>query len=377
MRGDLALSIVAPTLVGRGEPACRKSKSLARRAAETGSYPGIALWGNDGRLLSRLSRAVWCPLSYQCPARTSGSANPVRQGACTACHASAITWREPSTRKTSRAKLASDWEVDEKSLDAEVRRRIIFAGDADAYKQAKEASDGLEHGYLAFNEVHERARAVREKVAAYLRRCLLDELSLSPEFVALLTSAPYDAPGHLQTSKYLRSTIVGNGELAAPGEAYPFFAWRTNYKETPSAENTVSFTMEEEVKARVASGVSMRGLRFEIWGGQESSFKSTCAEPPAGPSTSPPAAASGIGFPLQPTCGGSPISSTVDALAPRSQGRHRAQVGAPQLDNLANLTANAPDQLVPRSKPIVVNPVAATSRRRSRNLERGCGPAGS
>ena len=126
----------------------------------------------------------------------------------------------------------------------------------------------------------------------------------------------------------------------------------------------------------MTSGVSMRGLRFEIWGGQESSFKSTCAEPPAGPSTAPPAAASGIGFPLEPTCGGSPISSTVDALAPRSQGRHRAQVGAPQLDNLANLTANAPEQLVPRSKPIVVvNPVAATSRRRSRNLEPGCGPA--
>ncbi|MGZ6109714.1 MAG: hypothetical protein ACXWMR_16615, partial [Gemmatimonadaceae bacterium] len=53
-----------------------------------------------------------------------------------------------------RAGIASAWGIDIRQLDGEVRKRLILHGDADSYNKAKDASDGFEHGFLSFEEVH-------------------------------------------------------------------------------------------------------------------------------------------------------------------------------------------------------------------------------
>ncbi|MGY1731770.1 hypothetical protein ACI798_09615 [Geodermatophilus sp. SYSU D01045] len=49
-------------------------------------------------------------------------------------------------RAGSRDDLLAEWGIELKQLDSEVRRRVLCRGDAEAYAEAREASDGLEHG---------------------------------------------------------------------------------------------------------------------------------------------------------------------------------------------------------------------------------------
>jgi len=179
------------------------------------------------------------------------------------------------------AVLASEWKVQERQLDSEVRKRLVMHGDEVAYSRAKAASDGLEHGFLGFDVVHSHAESVRHCVAEHLRRSIIDELNLDAADSALILAAPYDTPGHLGGAKYLRGKLIGTGEtLAAPGQAHPIFFWTTSTVETPNTSpDEVSFDVIENLTGHFADGIRFLRDRIEIWGGQESAMKNKGAEP--------------------------------------------------------------------------------------------------
>src|SRR5262249_19471170 len=87
----------------------------------------------------------------------------------------AIRRRLLEAHATNSAGLADLWKIELKQLDPEIRRRIIMRGDEEAYSKARDASDGLEHGYRDFAEIRAGSIDVRLRVAENLRKSVLEE----------------------------------------------------------------------------------------------------------------------------------------------------------------------------------------------------------
>jgi hypothetical protein len=77
-----------------------------------------------------------------------------------------------------RNQLAAEWAVTTSQLENEGRLRLLFQGDSDTHREAKAASDGLEHGYLTFADVQKHAEAAKAKTAEYLRTAILRLMGL-------------------------------------------------------------------------------------------------------------------------------------------------------------------------------------------------------
>jgi len=62
-------------------------------------------------------------------------------------------------------------------LDGHLRKEVVFKGDATCYRSVKELSDGLEHGYMPFDDVLHRATGTTDGFG-YVRAALLTEIGL-------------------------------------------------------------------------------------------------------------------------------------------------------------------------------------------------------
>lgn len=191
---------------------------------------------------------------------------------------------ELESRGCSRDELCAAWGIEVKRLDASVRERLIFQGDSATYKKAKDASDGFEHAYRPFPELHADAKEVLLKAASYLRQVIVKRLQLGAVLEAEALAAPYDTPFHLHFAKYLRGKLLEVREdPAAEGQLYPFMIWSSKVTEIETPEDQdpgVRFT--DTITVRVAQGVKFQGTRAEVWGPAKSSQESKPALPDAG-----------------------------------------------------------------------------------------------
>jgi hypothetical protein len=191
---------------------------------------------------------------------------------------------ELEARGYSRDELCVAWGIDLKRLDPTVRERLIFQGDSATYKKAKDASDGYEHAYRPFPELHSDAKDVLLKAASYLRQTIVKRLQLGPVMEAEALAPPYDTPFHLHFAKYLRGKLLEVGEdPAAEGELYPFMVWSSKVSEIKTPEDQdpgIRFT--DTITVRVAAGVKFQGTSVEVWGPAKSSQESKPAFPTAG-----------------------------------------------------------------------------------------------
>jgi len=152
------------------------------------------------------------------------------------------------------SELAAGLGIDLKKLDSTVRRELIFDGDRECYDDGKVASDGLEHGYLAFDEIRNRSAAIRSRMATLVRNAIFDLVALDPE-AAVLRATPYDEPlGNWPLARYVRGKLVGTGEqLAAPGNAYPICVWTVSVNTaTPAVDGRTNaqFTEIDDLPTR-------------------------------------------------------------------------------------------------------------------------------
>jgi hypothetical protein len=164
--------------------------------------------------------------------------------------------------------LASAWSIEKKQLDAEVRRRLIFSGDSATYTQAKTISDGLEHGFANFPDLHPRAAEVRDALAAHVRSAILALLTLDPPLLARLTSqllVTVKLAPNMRRS--IRGRLVGSGEvLADEGNPYPWVDWRSRiagFSERPGGLFDV--TPSDTVTLRLGPGITFEGS-YEVSG---------------------------------------------------------------------------------------------------------------
>lgn len=192
--------------------------------------------------------------------------------------------RECTARNLDEEHLAEAVGVEKKVLDAWVRRVVLFRGDDECYGQAKDASDGFEHGFLELQKVRSLATESRDKAARYLRDAILDLAGGDGVRVAVARSEKYAEPlGAGALVKTVRGILVGSAErLAADGEAYPIVHWKTSLKEFRRTETgEFQATPAELLSCRLAPGITLEKATFEICGPSVGGWKVIDAPHPA------------------------------------------------------------------------------------------------
>lgn len=162
--------------------------------------------------------------------------------------------------------LAKEWEVDPGKVDAEVRLRLLFDGNADCYAQARKARNGLLHGYDNLWKVRERSLPVRFETARYLRRSLFALIGLDPAVTEQLLSDSFDPPFHWSMFSQMFGTITSEAEhVAAAEDIYPRVDWIPRWRElSPDEEGDAQFDLVFAVLPRLAPGAEFKLDRIQV-----------------------------------------------------------------------------------------------------------------
>lgn len=151
-------------------------------------------------------------------------------------------------------------------LDATARRDWLLMGDSECYKEAKDASDGFEHGYRGFGEMRAASAKHRRRIASLVRAAIFDLAGVPAEHQTRLLAAPYDQPlGHWPLAKYLWGTLMGKGDdLAAADAAYPFIRWKPEVADW-STTAAPAIRMQDTFTPELGPGIGFRPDRVEVW----------------------------------------------------------------------------------------------------------------
>ncbi|MGX5651328.1 hypothetical protein ACWKW4_13815 [Hydrogenophaga borbori] len=156
------------------------------------------------------------------------------------------------------AELSDYLGCETKKLDAEIRRRYLLKGDEECYSKGRLASDGLEHGYLGFDEIRAHAIEVRDRMASLVRSAILEIVQLDAKTTSRLLSSPFDRPvGPWPLARTLRGKLVGaDSQLAAVGNPYPFFSWKAHVENVRKVEGgRLVVNVSETMTAHLGPGI--------------------------------------------------------------------------------------------------------------------------
>jgi len=150
-------------------------------------------------------------------------------------------------------------------LGQRVRERLIFDGDSETYRTAKDASDGLEHGFLALDEISARAVKCADKTFHHVRRTIVDLLDLSPEIAdELMTIKPRDVQSR---RRVVRGRLIGAADdPAAEGQLYPLLEWGSSISAVVREGSTFQMNGYDRITVRTHPDVSFTLDRLEVHG---------------------------------------------------------------------------------------------------------------
>ena len=150
-------------------------------------------------------------------------------------------------------------------LGEKVRAQMIFANDSETFKTAKEASDGLEHGFLELDEVAVRALKCADKTFHHVRRTIVELLDL-PDGVAdeLMTIKPKDVQSR---RKIVRGRLIGVAQdPAAEGQLYPLLEWSSSIGSVLREGSTFHLKETEKITVRTHPDVRFQLDGIEVHG---------------------------------------------------------------------------------------------------------------
>ena len=157
----------------------------------------------------------------------------------------------------------SDAESLEHKLKIWARRDVVFDGDNATYRDARYASDGIEHGFLELQEVNRHAQSVTAITFQYIRTTILRLLNVSQtEFPELYNRPPRDV-GSLR--KMIRGHFVGDGGDPAPrDQEYPQLEWNSRVNTAHWDGESFKVGFQERFAVRCAPGYQFRGLGMQF-----------------------------------------------------------------------------------------------------------------
>lgn len=155
-------------------------------------------------------------------------------------------------------------------LEAEARRRLVFQGDEETHKLAAEISDGFEHGYKDFGDLHGPSLRVRDRAGRLIRGSWLRLAGVSEDIQSELTSGRYEVPVDMtEYVRYMRGRLIGTAdELAPDGEEYPYLEWTSAPRLQDAGEGRITISGEETFTVRTAEGIGFQAQSYEFWGPQ-------------------------------------------------------------------------------------------------------------
>jgi hypothetical protein len=185
-------------------------------------------------------------------------------------------WRQAiASAGTTKEALAKEWGFRDEGrlsrdqfLDQEARLRLVFSGDAECHRLAKETSDHFEHGSSGAGALYEPARGALVKTAEYLRKAVLCLLNVSGEHRELLLGPKFEGPRGLPgLDTYISGYLVGEGELAAPKNEYPVCHWEHKLKQVTfdAATEKYSFLPSHNITPQLGEGIGLKLDRVEVW----------------------------------------------------------------------------------------------------------------
>jgi hypothetical protein len=152
-------------------------------------------------------------------------------------------------------------------LDANVRRRVLFQEDDDVYNEAKDASDGFEHGYLGYATVYAHAERNRDRLGVLARHAIMDLIATAGGWRDTLLTGPRDIPiPAVRIIKYLWATLSGPAHGLAPdGLHYPGFSMSSTLGSvTVAADGAVLAHPTETLTKQLGDGVELTDLNYEV-----------------------------------------------------------------------------------------------------------------
>jgi hypothetical protein len=158
------------------------------------------------------------------------------------------------------------------TLGSWARLELVFRGDKEIYLTAKRASDRLEHGVAAHQDVQRLAEKCVAKTAMYLRESILSQLNMSESDLDALTSKPYEQPTNTGgfERQFLATIVSDDDEIAAPDQAYPLVRWEFKLRDFSIAEDgTQKMRVTQNMIPLIGESAEMRLERVHFAGSTE------------------------------------------------------------------------------------------------------------
>jgi hypothetical protein len=151
-------------------------------------------------------------------------------------------------------------------LDAYIRQKYLLHGDAECYKDSKAASDGIEHGHMEAEKVMNLSFSMRDRLAAHVRKSILNLAGLSDAHTQTLLSPPYNVPLACQLCTQYRFVwchIVGEGEITN-GRNYPPMRWHSEVTEAVVRNQEMQYGFSDMQSPDLPSGLSFSPACSEV-----------------------------------------------------------------------------------------------------------------
>jgi hypothetical protein len=255
-------------------PSERRARPLERSSALR--MLGCLGGNSDRDRIVRASRHYWLALGHMQPGAEHLALAHLYMGVEALTKVALTQHMQRETMDA--AGLADAWGLSSKererlthSLEVHARRECIFAGDTETYTRAKDASDGFEHGYLAFDEVWALASQVRTKTAQHLRNALLVAAFHPGPVPETLLATGLNYPAHVGGDKHeLWADIVGRPGHPGPSASEHPGLVVTPLPERVSKEPGSTFVVEKRgrLDVRLATGYGIENRRFVVESGR-------------------------------------------------------------------------------------------------------------
>lgn len=153
------------------------------------------------------------------------------------------------------------------ALESWARAHLIFGDDNVTYSAARNASDGIEHGFMEYDEINQHAMSATLATFGYVRRTILRLLGLSQQS-ELAQRQPLDVSS---LRKMVRGHFIGDVDDPAPPDSeYPHLEWNSSLRSFRQVNDQFVFTPQEVVTVRCADGIGFQGQSFEVRGRNQS-----------------------------------------------------------------------------------------------------------
>ena len=136
-------------------------------------------------------------------------------------------------------------------------------------EKRRKASDGLEHGFGAFDQIHAASVKHRDQLGVLVRHAIFELAKASESCQKELLNDPWDtAVAASRVSKFLRCTLNGDpNDFALEDQAYPYFELHSGIKSVSTApDGSVTMEPTEEAVRFVGPNIEITDARFEVWG---------------------------------------------------------------------------------------------------------------